>query len=494
MAYGPTWILFAFFSILNFIFSIILVRYYADKHESGKLTKIVTVFTLFVPILIICIIPLDIYSLRLVTNYPSLKAGYYVIFSFILIISFIVIPFAYFFFEAEDEDTTTKKKIFSAFRYTAFTFIIVLILLLVGLLVSPGSVPEKGAKNWTKAMFGSDSADDSMILFPIGCLTLLGCYLFIFYTAYGMGTMPIALLKKKNTEDHIIDIQNELNEIRDQKMAIESREMLTGNQLTKKELTEIESLKKKERILSVETTRYSDVEQGRFEKCSSCLKMCSRFFGLIFLLVSLFLLVAFMASLIERVFKSECGWRCGFILKEPSLNPFDLFLTSLAKGFPMDFFFLFLFATYILMTTLVGIIKISVRFLWIKMYRIRKQASPDQGLLLTGLFIMMVSLVMVFQFMNIAPQYMTFGIGKNVDGMPCSLSDVGVDPNKCKMSMISKLAGRITVKMSFFAIVYYIFDWIFVILLCIFIIVAMKKKVKNTFDGHNSDLESDDGL
>ncbi|KAJ3437853.1 lysosomal cobalamin transporter-related [Anaeramoeba flamelloides] len=492
MAYGPSWILFVIFSIIVILFSIILVRYYADKHQSEKLTKIVTIFTLFIPVLIICIIPLDIYSLRYDTDHSSsLKAGYYVIFILIMIFSFFVIPFAYFYFESEDEDITTKKKVLSAMRYTAFTLVIIFILLLVGLLASPGSVPDSGSKNWKDAMFGNESAADSGVLFPIGCLTLLGCYLFLVYTSYGMGAMPIFLLKGKQAGGNDYNALDEVEEIHDRMMALESKETLSGKPLSKKEKKELDSLKRKERILNHRNRKEEEPVKGRFDKAINCIKTSSRIFGVIFILITVFFLISFLISLIERPLKSECGWRCGFVLKEPSKNIFDLLMVGLAKGFPMDFIFYFIFSTYILFTTIAGIVRISTRFLWIKMYSLRKHASPDQGLLLTGLFIMMIALVLVFEFISIAPQYMTFGIGLNEKGNQCTLSDVGVVENKCRMSMISTLVGRISVKMPFFAIVYYAVDWLFVILVSIFIFIGIKKKPKNIFAGNRSDSDSD---
>ncbi|KAJ6238138.1 lysosomal cobalamin transporter-related [Anaeramoeba flamelloides] len=491
MVYGLTWLFFGIFSVVCLLISIFIVFYYSHKTEGEKLTKIVSILALFLPMIVFCIIPLDVYSLGGKTDRSeSLKVVYYLIFSLILVFSFIFIPFAIFFFEAEDEETTTKKKFISALKFTTFTVIIVVILLLVGLLVQPGSVPsDQKNEKWVKDLFGNEHRGDSMLLFPISCMSVLGVLLFLLYMPVGFGLTPVSMVKKGETGRSFEG--GEPNRDLTRKEALETKQLISGKSLSKKEKKELDTLTQKTRLLQrPKDDEEENPKSGRMNKVISCLSIGERIFGIFFILISLFILACFMTSLIEKLINSKCGWRCGFLLNEPSKNPFDLTLLALSKAFPIDMVFLSIISVYFLLTALSGIVRWQPRILCFKLWRLKGRRSDDQALLISALYLLLIAIMVIFEYHSIAPQYTTFGTQKNKAGKLCTLDDVGAYDGYCRMTEIATIFARISVKMPFFAILYYACDWLFVILTVIYMIMAIKMKKKSSFAG-NEDSDDD---
>ncbi|KAJ6245285.1 lysosomal cobalamin transporter-related [Anaeramoeba flamelloides] len=491
MVYGLTWLFFGIFSLVCLLISIFIVFYYSHKTEGEKLTKVVSILSLFLPMIVFCVVPLDIYSLDGKTDREtSLKVVYYLIFSLILVLSFILIPFAIFFFEAEDEDTTTKKKVISALKFTACTVVIVVILLLVGLLVQPGSVPsDQKNEEWVTDLFGNENRGDSMLLFPISCMSFLGVLLFLLYMPVGFGLTPVSMIKKGDEGTKFGSEQS--NKDLTRKEALETKQMISGKTLSKKEKKELDTLTKKSRLLEHDREKQEEKPQsGKMNKVIGCLSISERIFGVIFIIISLFILACFMTSLIEKLISSKCGWRCGFLLNEPSKNPFDLALLAMSKAFPVDMIFLSIISVYFLLTALSGIVRWQPRILCFKLWRLKGRRSDDQAILITALYLLLITIMVLFEYHSIAPQYTTFGNQKNKAGKLCTLDDVGAYDGYCRMSEISTIFARISVKMPFFAILYYASDWLFVILTIIYMIMAIKMKKKSSFAG-NEDSDDD---
>lgn len=90
------------------------------------------------------------------------------------------------------------------------------------------------------------------------------------------------------------------------------------------------------------------------------------FFGIIFLLLSIFLFVCLLLTAIDKAAHSICGSGCGFVIDNPTIfNPVDSFLVILAAVFPLDYVVLVLLIAYMLFCTIAGIMKMGIRLLWV---------------------------------------------------------------------------------------------------------------------------------
>jgi len=75
----------------------------------------------------------------------------------------------------------------------------------------------------------------------------------------------------------------------------------------------------------------------------------------------------FLQHSIDKAANSFCGSSCGFILNYPTIfNPFNTMILYASQYFPLDYIILVLVIAYFFFTTLAGMIKIGIRFIWIK--------------------------------------------------------------------------------------------------------------------------------
>lgn len=100
------------------------------------------------------------------------------------------------------------------------------------------------------------------------------------------------------------------------------------------------------------------------------------------LVMSGLLIYSLMVNDLERLFYSECGFRCGFVMeRRPSFfNPLDSLLLRLSshheKYFDYNFFLdTTLFAAlllYVFICVLYGVIKIGINFFSYEIFKIRR--------------------------------------------------------------------------------------------------------------------------
>ena len=98
--------------------------------------------------------------------------------------------------------------------------------------------------------------------------------------------------------------------------------------------------------------------------------------GILFLLVSLLIFTSLLLTTIDKAANSFCGVGCGFILENPQIfNPMDSLFVVLSRAFPVDYILLVLLIFYFFAVSLAGIVKIGIRFLWIKV----RSGGPKVG-------------------------------------------------------------------------------------------------------------------
>jgi len=244
-------------------------------------------------------------------------------------------------------------------------------------------------------------------------------------------------------------------------------------------------LKRKERILARQNTRLQGEYTG-WRKVWSVMKPFMFIFGILFLLFSIIIWVSILLTNIDKAANSGtfCGSQCGFILAYPKIfNPLDYMLTELSKYFPLDYVALGLIIFYIFFTTLSGIIQIGVRFLWVNLYKIRRGSTPPQGLLLASVILMFSILSLNMELTTLAPRYANWGSqtynspNSTAGSIPCSLD---APPGVCYMTQIGTIVNRISLRTTFFGIIFFGATWIFIASTFIsFFIAAFRAKTSN---------------
>jgi len=474
----------------------IIVKYYSDKHESEAITSIIAVIGLTITLLCVMIIPVDILNVSTMSNQQgnftisptevdnrnfSVKMIYYVLYGSVAVVALILIPFAYFFYEEYDENATIGSRVYAGCKYTIFFIIFTAILLVVGAFVRPGStkpVADQNIQEWIKQEVLNQNAAESSILFTIACLTFLGFCVWATYTAYGLSAFPIGLIKgKRKLSDDKTHINEDLFKTRE-KSKFYSSKYASGKNLSAKEESTLSLLKHKERALERRSSRLDQADKG-IKKVFVIFRPFAFIFGFIFLLFSLLIVISIVLSIIDKLSASVCGSACGFLTTYPKLkNPFDLLLTKLAPYFPADYFIMGFVIFYIFFSSLSGIVRIGIRFLWVHMYDFQYRKTFPQGLLIACVLLMLSNLCLNMQIINLAPRYVMYGTQVFLNAtsgeiLPCSIA---APPNQCIMSQIGVLTSRIQLGTSFFGIIYYYATWVFVGTFLIGLVVSIIRK------------------
>ncbi|KYQ89234.1 LMBR1-like conserved region-containing protein [Tieghemostelium lacteum] len=506
---GLGWASFGLVILILVVFNYIVVKYYSDKHESEKITTVISIIGLTLALLCVMIIPVDILNVSTISNSSgnvtmsqndidnrgqSIRIVYYVLYAAIMLCALILIPFAYFYYEEYDENVSAASRTAGACKFTAFFVAFALIILIVGAFIRPDSKPpveNENIKLWIQNEVVNQNAAESAVLFSIACLTVLGFLVWITYTAYGFSAFPIGLIKGyRRVSDDKNDISRDLHKTREKAKYFSSK-YASGKKLSRSEESSLSLLKDQERALENRSYKLDQSTRG-IRKVLGIFRPFSFIFGFVFLLISLLIIISIVLSVIDKISSSICGSACGFLVTYPNLkNPIDIVLVQLAPYFPLDYFILGALIFYIFFVTLSGIVKIGIRFLWVHMYDFKYRKTMPQGLLIAAMLLMLSILCLNVQILSLAPRYAMFGTqvwynATSGDVEPCSIE---APSTACTMSQIGVLSSRIQMGTAFFGIIYYYATWVFVGTFLLGAIVALIKRRKSNIEISDSDDE-----
>lgn len=475
-----------------------------ENAQSERFPTFVATLGLAVTLWSVLVVPVDIYGLSTVAGKTAaevasmqggIEAMYLLFYVLIVASTFAIIPFAYFYYEEDDEDITVSRKIGAAFRYTLFTIVIAIILLVMGLIVKGGDLPDvpTDAQAWLDTLFDGQAPIEAGISFIVGCLTLLGCFCLVGYTAVGFGTMPVNLVRgKASLGEEAADTSSELTRAQTQRKTIEDKYKLTGRAMSKKDAKTVDLLKKKERLMGKKSVLIDKESKSLAVKCEVILTPFATLFGLAFGLVSLFLMISLTITLIDKGTNSPCGMACGFVLRDFGFNPFDHLLVVLSGIYPLDHLVVLGTVFYFFFTTISGIVRLGVRIGWVTMYRFKPGKTAPQGVLMTVIFLMLTLLAVNMTLLSLAPQYMAWGgqtyLDDGDDELPCSI--VAPEGSGCTQSVVSRFFTRMMIQNPFFALAFFAADGLFLLVFFGSLCIAMNSRQSSFMDrllGSDSD-------
>jgi len=485
------WIIFAAVVVGLLLLNFIIVRYYNDRNSAETFPTIVAVLALTITLLCIFLIPVDIYSVSTrqsedVRN--TIKVLYLVMYCTVLSFAFGVIPFACFYYEAYDPESESPllKRIWDGFKYTIGLIVIVIILLVVGIFIrSPndfntGDPPDV----WAKKVL-AEGKTIATIAFTIACVTLLGYVVWCTYTAYGLASLPIGLMKgKKSIKEDKKDIQGKIQKKQKEKNTVAKGDVARANLLADEE-----------RALTKQAKRLQGLQMG-CEKLWACCRPFSVVFGVLGLLLSLLLVLSLALTAIDRTMNHvSCGATCGFILTTLTIfNPLDKLLLLLSPIFPVDYVILSLLVLYIYFCTLNAITDIGIRCFCLNMFKFRRGRTEPQALMTTAIILMLSTLALNNSIVTLAPTYANFGSQTYVangttDTQPCSISAPG---NICLMTQVGIIVHSVDLNVGFFGIVFYAFTWLFVLAWFLSLIIAGVRARSSNVDEYSDDDEEEE--
>lgn len=326
----------------------------------------------------------------------------------------------------------------------------------------------------------------------------MGICLYVLYTSTGFALLPIKLIKTAPSISNPslrANTASQLESNRERQRQLLGRCGGNTEILSSKDRRELDGLVSEERTL-IRRQRLIEESWGQHRnwffralyKIGAVLRPFKLLGGILLLLITLAIWVSMLLTAIDKAKNSFCKHRCGYILGNINVfNPTNWVLVKTAKVFPIDYI---LFAFLVLLffsSSLVGIATVGIRFLWIRIFRIRKGHTSPQALLMATVMLTLITLALNYSIpMMVAPQYATFGpqtfcdkpvrdltlLGRQQPDCsdkadrhlikPCTeLAENPSAKDVCTPSVVSTFLNRITLSFPFFGVVFFWAQFVF---------------------------------
>ncbi|XP_053210597.1 probable lysosomal cobalamin transporter isoform X1 [Panonychus citri] len=502
--------------LIIILFSWFYLSRYRNRYESERSSFVTSVISLTIVMITSALLPVDIFLVSYMKSSNgmfqpwaselsvresienSVLYCYYVAYGFVFFCVFIMIPFMYFYYEEKDDDEQdSNDRICTAVKFTSVFVFIASALLLVG-----AFVPLKPATNSTewekiKDMFenlGTDRGEDAISM-VLSILCVLGMLNLVFYTAFGMSSWPIGLIRgtssariqSEEVQSRNIVIQTRINALRD-------KERITSR-LTPKEKRILNQLEEEERTIRMEEQLVDQHRNSWSYKCRTILRPIEIIVGVFAACLGLVLWVSLLITNIDRDIHSEM--KTGYALQNFSLpNPIDLLLVQLQKVFPLDYILILIITWLLVLCTMSGIRNLGIRIFCFKMFKLRKQKTPPQGLLLTCAILMLSVLTFNVFLYTVSPQYTTYGSQHYIKPVVNATDELDIQvkaevhscpdplyPRNCTMTRNSVLLVRFFYKAWYFGAFYHWASWGYLLISGLALLYALIRKSRTVTEG-----------
>ncbi|KAL4237090.1 putative lysosomal cobalamin transporter [Mactra antiquata] len=503
------WIPFVVVIVLILIFSSIYIKYFMTRRESEWSTTLTAISALSITLMTTALIPVDVFLVSFMKNSDgtfkdwamdnatrssieqSVLVGYYTMYGLITFLMFLLLPFMYFFYEEREEDATCSQRCCGALKYSIVTLILVSVLLLIGALVHTKKVPEKSnSTEWEKleALFDMESNwVENSLSFIISILSLVGMLSLLTYTAYGMASLPIDLIRgSRNVKKERLEVQNRKSETRDKIASI--RHKYSGRRnMSNRDAARISDLEESEALMERQE-RHLVARDTCCQKCLIIFRPFAIVFGILLILLAILVFLSLLLTNIDKTMHS-LGPKLGYALPKPTLpNPVDIVLVFSQQVFPLDYILFAALVVYLVLSSMAGIRKIGIWFFCLRMYKIRPHRTRPQGILMMCMILMFIQLGINIILYELTPQYSSYGsqhfiehqTGNTTSVEKCSTKQ-GED--ECMITRMSLLLTRFFYKMWFFGAAYYWCTWAFLLFILIGFLVAICKRADSSIDG-----------
>ncbi|KAK4672381.1 hypothetical protein QC763_102600 [Podospora pseudopauciseta] len=500
------WVAYAIAVALVLLVAIITTFTWQSPHERSVAVSIVAIVSLTSLLATVFLLPVDI---ALVSSTASahlgakkdwatperidgilltLKVVYYTLYSFDALLCLIVIPFAYFWYEeydeVEEEEGTSGAgaRFWKAAKYTLGFVFLVLILFLLGFFV-----PAAGSGNgkhldldYFKRLLAANKGEKALT-FGVGLLITLGTFLYTLYTGAGLALLPVSLIKSApsiSAPQLSATIATDLEHNRELQRQIEMRNAGRLDGMSQKDRRELDALLREERTLvrrerlAAETR--GDGRSGVFRawtKIQAVFRPLKLLGGILLLLLSILVWASMLITGIDKAANSICKEHCGYILGHINVfQPVNWIFVQSAKAFPVDYILMALLVLFFFGSSITGIATIGIRFLWVRVFQIKKGRTSPQALLIATVMLALIILAINYAIaMIVAPQYAIYGTqtfcvnaprhpGEQPDCrehrdmvMPCS--EVFSEPaakDVCTPTVMSTFLNRVTINWPVF--------------------------------------------
>jgi LMBR1 domain-containing protein 1 len=180
--------------------------------------------------------------------------------------------------------------------------------------------------------------------------------------------------------------------------------------------------------------------------------------------------------------------------------------------FPIDYVLMALLVLFFFSSSVAGIASIGIRFLWVKLFEIRKGHTSPQAMLVATVMLTLIMLAINYSIaMMVAPQYATYGAQKfctnapkhggdqpnctNLPDLikPCSeLSKDHISRDICTPSVVSTFLNRVTFNFPFFGGLAFWAQFVFLGVFLIVFLLSLFRTPKLNLSELDEDAEVDE--
>ncbi|KAE9368423.1 hypothetical protein N431DRAFT_485946 [Stipitochalara longipes BDJ] len=541
------WVAYAVALGLVALIAAIFTYIYQTPRDRSALVSTVTIITLTSLLATVLLLPVDIALVSSTTSklgakkdwatpetvhqiLLTLKIVYYALYSLDAVLCLLVVPFTYFLYEeyddveAEDGTQTFSKRFTGALKYTLIFVALVVILFLVGFFV-PVARNRAGGHfdlDYFKRLL-AENRGERALTFALGLLISLGTLLYILYTAAGFALLPISFIKSApsiSAPQLSETTATALEQNRERQRQIEGRNAGREGGIPVKDQRELENLVREERTL-VRRERLAAEAQGEGKSfiVRAWTKVCAVFRplkligGILLLILSIIIWVSMLITGIDKAKNSICKEHCGYILGSINVfQPVNWVFVQASRAFPVDYVLMALLVLFFFSSSVAGIASIGVRFLWVKLFEIRKGHSSPQAMLVVTVMLTLIMLAINYSIaMMVAPQYAAYGAQKFCSNAPkhpgeqpdctnlpdlikfCSeLSKDHASKDVCTPSVVSTFLNRVTFNFPFFGALAFWAQFVFLGVFLIVFLLSLFRTPKLNLSELDEDAEADE--
>lgn len=452
---GLIWVAYAIAVGLALIASIITTLTWQAPRERSAIVTVVAIISLTALLATVLLLPVDIALISATTSTAlgakkdwatpdrvdsilyDLKVVYYSLYSFDALLCLVIIPFSYFWYEeydeVEEEEGTRGfgAKLWGAFKYTVAFIILVVILFLIGFFVP--AAQNTGDRHLDLDYFKKlleENHGEKALSFGLGLLVTLGTLIYILYTSAGLALLPVSLIKSApsiSAPQLSETTESQLETNRERQRQLEMRSAGRQDGMTPKDQREMDLLVREEQTL-VRRQRLASEARGdgqgwiyrAWTKVEAVFRPLKLIGGLFLLMLAILIWVSMLITGIDKAANSVCKSHCGYILGHINVfQPINWIFMQTAKAFPVDYILMALMILFFFSGSVSGLAAIGVRFLWIRIFQIKKGRTLPQALLVTTVMLALIILAINYAiFALVAPQYATFGTQVYCDNPP----------------------------------------------------------------------------
>jgi len=543
------WVAYAVAVAIVALIAAIFTYVYQTPRDRSVLVSTITIITLTSLLATVLLLPVDIALVSSTTSSKlgakkdwatpekvhdillTLKIVYYTLYSLDAVLCILVVPFTYFFYEeyddveAEEGTQSFGKRFFGALKYTLIFVVLVVILFLVGFFV-PVAKDHRGTDwdllDYFKGLLVENHGERALT-FALGLLISLGTLLYILYTAAGLSLLPTSFIKSApsiSAPQLSETSATALEQNRERQRQLEGRNAGREDGLPAKDQRELEALVREERTL-VRRERLAAEAQGEGKSfiVRAWTKVCAVFRplkligGILLLILAILIWVSMLITGIDKAKNSICKQHCGYILGSINVfQPVNYVFVQASRVFPVDYVLMALLVLFLFSSSVAGIATIGVRFLWVRLFEIRKGHTTPQALLVATVMLTLIMLAINYSIaMIVAPQYAIYGAQtfcSNRTRFPDDQPDCSKHPelikscselssdisakNVCTPSVVSTFLNRVTVNFPFFGALCFWAQFAFLGVFLIVFLLSLFRTPKLDLSEIDEDAEADE--